>query len=681
MFPEIANAARDIFQNTKDKVFFVSAPTGSGKTIGFIKYLDGNVTSTKICFLMPTNAAVGMIKKYCHQPKITLYTPMTFLNELFQHRSMGVVVVDECHIDTEEYQFIIRYLKTFPNLYSKLILLSATCPMVKIKTWFPEVVIHDLCGAIHRFQISYHYLDTDLVQFYNVPVNQQHILRNLFQQYQVKEDKCPRILVFCASASQCQQLAECFDREFENCVAYYGKMESESKEKVTRLFENFKKSFILFCTNALETSVTIKNVNFVFDFGKRFVCRGKVLRMEWCDQSSMIQRAGRTGRTCDGVVVRLMSLSFFNELPEIQDVKYDFDSILLTMYKKKKTKMMKKLFSDDRDIYEQFEERLRRLNIYSYGLNPLKFDYVYRYRNETHMEDAVLLYKLYNRRYKYSPNELFFLYLTIALIISMNINNYPLFYIPKEMRGRKQTFFRNICRVFDKPRHQDELRTYVNIIFNAFIHGTSFVQLYHLNNKFVKDVKRRFLKYWNDAITYCKITDLNTFMTSYLNIAGEEQLSFMYHDEFETIQKFLLYYSHFEIHSVPRLVGYEHAFAIHEAVPFDDIITYSVNRVNIKIRSVHIQHNMYDDHVEERLVLWTNMDVPSVAEYHKKDIMQYVECMNDKRYWKSEFQMTIEEIENEVAYRPGNCKMLETMTEFYSRVQNQSGGESMKRST
>lgn len=684
MFPEIAG---NIFENAKDKVFFVSAPTGSGKTIGFIKYLNENATSTNICFLMPTNAAIGMIKNYClskgwNMSRITLYTPMTFLNELFnnQKRSMGIIVMDECHVDTEEYQFIIRYLKTFTNLYSKLILLSATCPIVKIKKWFPGVVIHDLSDTNNRFKITYKYLDTDLVGFYNAPMNQQTILRNLFKQYNIRDKKCPRILVFCASSSQCQVLAECFDNEFDNCCTYFGKMESELKQQVTTLFDNSKKSFILFCTNALETSVTIKNVNFVFDFGKRFVCRDKVLRMEWCDQSSMTQRAGRTGRTCDGVVVRLMSLPFFNTLPDIQDVRYDFDSILLTMYKKKKMKIVKKIFSTDRDIYQNFEQRLRVLHIDGYGVNQLKFDYVYRYRNETQMEDALLLYKLYNRRYRYCPNELFFLYLTMSVIISININNYPLFYIPKEMRRRKQTFFHNVRRIFDKQDHQDELRSYVNIIFNAFIHGTQFIQLYHLNNKFVKDVKRRFLRYWNDSVTFCKITNLNGFMKSYLNVVGKEnsnELSFIHNDEFETVQKFILYHSHFQTNTFPGLVGYEHSNAIHDAIPFDHILRFSANRLNVKIKNMNIQHNMDDDHVEERLVLWTNVDVPSIAQYHKDDIVKRVEFMNDKRYWKSEFQFTVEEIENEVAYRPGNCKMLETMTEFYSRVRNQSSCESI----
>lgn len=688
MFPEISNIAGTIFENTKDKVFFLSAPTGSGKTIGFIKYLNEHVTSSKICFLMPTNAAIGMIKNYClsngwDMSRITLYTPMIFLNELFNNQkcSMGIIVMDECHVDTEEYQFIIRYLKSFKNLYSKLILLSATCPIVKIKKWFPDVIIHDMSATIKRFKITYKYLDTDLVQYYNTPMNQQTILRNLFKQYNVHDQKCPRILVFCASSSQCQVLSECFENEFDNCCTYFGKMESELKQIVTSLFEDSKKSFILFCTNALETSVTIKNVNFVFDFGKRFVCRDKVLKMEWCDQSSMNQRAGRTGRTCSGVVVRLMSLSFFNMLPEIQDVTYDFDSILLTMYKKKKMKIVKKIFSMEGDIYEKFEERLQALYIDGYGLNQLKFDYVYRYRNETQMEDALLLYKLYNRKYTYSPNELFFLYLTMSLIISININNYPLFYIPKEMRRRKQTFFHNVRRIFDQQDHQDELRTYVNIIFNAFIQGTQFIQLYHLNNKFVKDVKRRFFRYWNDSVTFCKITNLNEFMKSYLNVDKNSQLSFIHNDEFETVQKFLLYHSRFETSTFPRLVGYEHSNAIHDAVPFDHILRFSANRLNIKIKSMNIQHNMDDDHVDERLVLWTNVDVPCVAQYHKDDIVKTVQFMNDKRFWKSEFQFTIEEIENEVAYRPGNCKMLETMSEFYSRVQNQSGCESRIRST
>lgn len=663
MFTDIANIARDIFGNTKDKVFFVSAPTGTGKTMGFMKHLSSD--TSKVCFLMPTNAAIVVTENYCRMndwdiSRVRVYTPTHFLNELLKNGHMGTVIVDECHIDTEEYQFIIRYLKTYTHLYSRLILLSATCPVVRIKDWFPGAVIHDTTKS-NEYKISYSYLETDLVQFYNAPMNQQHILRNLFKRY-IRATSCPRILVFCAGSTQCEILSECFENEFENSCSYYGKMDSDLKQRVVGLFEDVSKPFILFCTNALETSVTIRNVNFVFDFGKRFLYRDKVLRMEWCDQSSMTQRAGRTGRTCDGHVVRMMSEAFFRQLPVIQDTQHDFDAILLTMYKKKKMSIVQKIFSEEKQVYETFEQRLRELRIDR--SNPLKFDFVFRYRNEMQMEDALLLYKLYNRRYSYNCTDLFFLYLSVSILISMNVNNYPLFYIPKDMRRRKHTFFLRIRRAFDRHHHQDELRTYVNIFFNSFIQGSQFTQLYNLNNKFVKDVRKRFLRYWNDSVTFCKITNVRSFLRDYLNITGDE-LSFLHHEEFVKVQRFLLYGSRFEIRTFPSMVGYEHSHAIHDAVPLTDMIRYSTNRLHLKIKSMNVQYN---DQILEKLVLWTNVDVPSSD--HKDGILRYVQYMNEKVLWKAEFDDTVKEIENEVAYRPGKCRMLETMTDFYSKAGN-----------
>jgi hypothetical protein len=332
------------------------------------------------------------------------------------------------------------------------------------------------------------------------------------------------------------------------------------------------------------------------------------------------------------------------------------------------------VFSDDPSVFENFENRLDELRLTC--THNVKFDYVYRYRFEMKMEDAILLHKLYRKRFDYSYNELFFLFLTVSMIISMNINNFPLFYIPKEMRKRKTAFFYKIRSQFDKEQHEDELRTYLTIVLNAFVYGTSFIKKHHLNNKFVKDVRKRFLKYWNDSVTCMRISNLGDFLRSQVNVIGREDgrgepiLSKLYDEEFFKVQQFLYYNSRFEINGFPRFAEYEHPNAIHDAVPFLHVVPFSSDRFIIKIQKISMQRDIHDEHVENKLVLWTTIKIPSVAQMHSLDIRKAAEVSEQKRMWKTEFLGCIEEIADEVAYRPGKCKMLEATEDFYERIRN-----------
>jgi HrpA-like RNA helicase len=85
---------------------------------------------------------------------------------------------------------------------------------------------------------------------------------------------------------------------------------------------------IILSTNIAETSLTIPNVFLIVDFGYeniRVVGGNKTIynKVERISKDSANQRAGRTGRTCDGLILRMMSASEFNNLretviPEIQ---------------------------------------------------------------------------------------------------------------------------------------------------------------------------------------------------------------------------------------------------------------------------------------------------------------------------------------------------------------------------
>jgi HrpA-like RNA helicase len=70
-------------------------------------------------------------------------------------------------------------------------------------------------------------------------------------------------------------------------------------------------------TNIAESSITIDGVTFVIDFclTKEAVYRTETriesLQMLWCSQASCMQRAGRTGRVCNGEYFCLVPYPFY----------------------------------------------------------------------------------------------------------------------------------------------------------------------------------------------------------------------------------------------------------------------------------------------------------------------------------------------------------------------------------
>jgi hypothetical protein len=661
---KIIEFAEKVFLS-KDKEYLITAPTGSGKTVGFIQYSIHS--SKKIVFVMPTNSSIRFIQTFFETQNINIsnlvfMTQNHFISYLLRDNVViDIVVLDECHVDSDESEFIKLYLKKFPHIYSKLIMLSATCPIQNLKKFFPKIQEFKITPFREK-KIDTFYLDFEMNQH-----NPQFSLYELFKTYINRN--IHRVIVFCYSSSQCEVFSEYFASLGYKTFAYYSKMQEETQDEFLDYVKNTNNSFIVFSTNALETSVTIPDINYVFDFGKRFVYENNTLKLKWCDKSSMIQRAGRTGRTCNGKVIRLMTRQFFSTLPDLEQYNYNFESILLSLYKKQKNELMNQIF--EKDIIQKFQNKINTLYIQS-PIQNLKFDFVYRYRNDMPMEDSVLLYKLYKHRFDYSITELFFMYLTITLIVSLDTTNLPLFYIPKNIRRNKRAFFTRIKRKFDSNNHKDELKTYLTIIFNAFVYGKKFIENNNLNNKFIQDVKKRFLRYWNDSVTTCKIKDFPSFFETNFTIKKESpytEQSVIYgifECEFKNIQEFLYLYTNLPVYTIPHVDGNDHQNAIHEIFNYDDLIYYTTSLKIIAIKEMNIQHT--EDYTDNKIILWTRMRKPSFAKQYSNKIDEQYQYRVEKNKWKDEFKNVLCEIQDEVAYRPGKCKMFEAMDDFYTKM-------------
>uniref|UniRef100_A0A803L9U4 RNA helicase n=1 Tax=Chenopodium quinoa TaxID=63459 RepID=A0A803L9U4_CHEQI len=81
---------------------------------------------------------------------------------------------------------------------------------------------------------------------------------------------------------------------------------------------------VILATNIAESSVTIPDVAYVIDSCRSLQVywddnrKMDTSELAWVSKSQSDQRKGRTGRTCDGQIYRLVTGSFFNKLPEFE---------------------------------------------------------------------------------------------------------------------------------------------------------------------------------------------------------------------------------------------------------------------------------------------------------------------------------------------------------------------------
>ncbi len=103
----------------------------------------------------------------------------------------------------------------------------------------------------------------------------------------------------------------------------YGRLSSAEQHRV---FETTRSAGtrrrIVLATNVAETSLTVPGIKYVIDAGtariSRYSVRSKVQRLpiEAISQASANQRSGRSGRTSDGIAIRLYSEEDFTKRPE-----------------------------------------------------------------------------------------------------------------------------------------------------------------------------------------------------------------------------------------------------------------------------------------------------------------------------------------------------------------------------
>lgn len=269
---------------------------------------DKNLVACKMRFTDSTKTSTA----------IKLMTDGILLQEIQNDKLLlqySAIIIDEVHERSLNIDFILGYLQQLVKRRSdlKIIITSATLENEKLGKFFDTNAIINVSGKTYPVDIIYQaYQDEDDD---DISLNNA-IYKAISAALEVERGNG---LVFLPG-----------EREIKHCLQYLRKTALKSyeilplyarqnNEEQTQIFNNDGKLKIILATNIAETSLTIPGIKFVIDTGlarvKRYSIRNRVeqLQIENISQASSKQRAGRAGRTSQGLCVRLFSEIEFNQ--------------------------------------------------------------------------------------------------------------------------------------------------------------------------------------------------------------------------------------------------------------------------------------------------------------------------------------------------------------------------------
>lgn len=208
-----------------------------------------------------------------------------------------VLVLDEIHEWNENMEVLIAWAKKRcqDEPLFKLVLMSATIEAESLATYFgsdPPITV-----AGRSFSVVQKYA--------------HDLIRELKQQLLTSTKN---ILVFLPGKSEIEQVSDILEDSGINAmiIPLHSQLEPESQQKA---FESYANGKVVLATNIAQTSITIDDIDVVIDSGleRRTEVRSGVegLFISEISQADCLQRAGRTGRTKEGLYI----LAKYNKMP------------------------------------------------------------------------------------------------------------------------------------------------------------------------------------------------------------------------------------------------------------------------------------------------------------------------------------------------------------------------------
>ncbi len=371
---EIAAAIRD------HQVVIVAGETGSGKTTQLPKIclelgrgVTGQIGHTQprriaarsVAERIATElgaelgAAVGYQVRFndtsSERTLIKVMTDGILLTEMQRDRQLrryDTLIIDEAHERSLNIDFILGYLKRLlprrPDL--KVIITSATIDPQRFSDAFGGAPVLEVSGRTYPVEVRYRPLAD--------PDDPDHEPRDQVQGIldavaELKADGPGDILVFLSGEREIRDTADALaGQDGLDVLPLYARLSAAEQHRVFAGGERSQRGEpgkfahsrsgrrVVLATNVAETSLTVPGIHYVIDPGtariSRYSHRTKVQRLpiERISQASANQRAGRCGRTADGVCIRLYTEEDFAARPaftEPEILRTNLASVILQM--------------------------------------------------------------------------------------------------------------------------------------------------------------------------------------------------------------------------------------------------------------------------------------------------------------------------------------------------------------
>jgi ATP-dependent helicase HrpA len=346
---DIAAVIRD------NQVVIVAGETGSGKTTQLPKILL-ELGKTSIGHTQPRRIAARTIAERISDElgtplgglvgyqvrftdtvgkdtRIKLMTDGILLNEIHRDRLLkkyDAIIIDEAHERSLTIDFLLGYLKQLmpqrPDL--KIVITSATIDPQSFSRHFDDAPIVEVSGRTFPVEVRYRPLVAE------APVEEDDEIqpdRDPLDGINAALDELARegdgdVLVFLSGENEIRDAEEAIrgrNLPHTEVLPLYGRLSSAEQHRVfdTKRAPGIRRRVVL-ATNVAETSLTVPGIRYVIDAGtariSRYSVRSKVQRLpiEAISQASANQRSGRSGRTSDGIAIRLYSEEDFAKRPE-----------------------------------------------------------------------------------------------------------------------------------------------------------------------------------------------------------------------------------------------------------------------------------------------------------------------------------------------------------------------------
>lgn len=347
-----------------NQVVVIAGATGSGKTTQLPK-MCLELGRTSIAHTQPRRIAaravaeriseelkvelgglvgyqVRFTDKVSAETKVKVMTDGILLNAMQRRRNLeqyDTIIIDEAHERSLNIDFLLGYLKQLlpkrPDL--KVIVTSATIDPESFSKHFNNAPIIEVSGRTFPIEVRYRptvreaHDDTDPDEETTASDYIDGIIKALKE---LEAEAEGDTLVFLSGESEIRDAQDAIAGSITSgalakgteVLPLYGRLSAAEQHLV---FQPSKivglRRRIILATNVAETSLTIPNIKYVIDAGtariSRYSPKAKVQRLpiEAISQASANQRAGRTGRTSPGVVIRLYAEDDFESRPEFTD--------------------------------------------------------------------------------------------------------------------------------------------------------------------------------------------------------------------------------------------------------------------------------------------------------------------------------------------------------------------------